>query len=381
MKKRMLVLLSIMILLLSGCNGYHTAKRDDDLDSQYGTQDTNANEPSKFAFERLRLLEVEHPELDFGISEHDGQKTVRDFAITKDGNLLLLELSDKVYEYSPNGKLLGIYDFGFNEKGLTAYMLTCDDHDNFYFVDGHNCLIIKADRNGILSTASLGEKSIVTEPGLIKNISASEENILAVTATSPDDFLTYTYKLDVSGGNAVCITEPQVGVALGNGLSYKSELITNKDGGLTDGISVTIYKNGVEKNKFEVHTTINVICGLNIYGVTQNGGYLARISEFLADGTTIQETLVILDEQGKVISICEGSFESGDIIRGYNNGTLVLRFDADGITVCPLLELLSTRKEESWFYTCGIFYKILPISHRTRLWGTCYNNYTSMRYR
>jgi hypothetical protein len=65
---------------------------------------------------------------------------------------------------------------------------------------------------------------------------------------------------------------------------------------------------------------------LNIYGVTQDGGYFARISEFLADGNTIQETLVILDEQGKVISICEGSFESGDIIRGYNDNTFfVLR--------------------------------------------------------
>lgn len=340
MKKRMLVSLSIIILLLlSGCNGYHTKN-----------QDTNANKTSQFAFERLRLLEVEHPELDFGISEHDGQKTIRDFAITKDGNLLLLELSDKVYEYSPEGKLLGIYDFGFKEKGLTAYMLTCDEYDNFYFIDGHNCLIIKADRKGILNTASLGEKSIVTEPGLIKSISASEENILIFTALSPDDFNTYTFELDVSEDNAVCITEPQVGILLGNGLSFKSELIRNVDGGLTDGISVTIYKNGVEKNKFEVHTTINVISGLNIYGVTQNGGYFARIYEFLADGNTIQETFVILDEQGKVISICEGSLGSGDIIRGYKDSTFVLRFDDEVITVCPLLELFSTKKEESWFW-------------------------------
>ena len=78
-------------------------------------------------------------------------------------------------------------------------MFTCDNQGNFYFIDGHNCLIIKADRIGILNTASLGEKSIITEPGLIKSISALEENILIVAATSPDDFLTYTYKLDVSG--------------------------------------------------------------------------------------------------------------------------------------------------------------------------------------
>lgn len=335
MKKGMLITLSIIILMLfSGCNQ---------------NQDTNLNESSRVSFESLSLLEAEHPELDFGISQHDGQKTIRDFAITEDGNLLLLELSDKVYEYSPKGELLGSYDFGFDEKGLTAYMLTFDNQGNFYFVDGHNCLIIKADRNGILSTASLGEESIITEPGLIKSISASEENILIVEAISLDDYLTYTYELDVSGDNAICITEPQVGISLGNGLSYKNELIRNVDGGLTDGISVTIYKNGVEKNKFEIHTTNNFIIGLNIFGVTQSGGYFARIYEILADGNTPQETLVTLDEQGKVKSIYEGSFKSDDIIRGYKDNTFVLRFDADGVIVFPVLELFSTSKEESWF--------------------------------
>ncbi|MGI6332768.1 MAG: hypothetical protein ACOX1Y_13715 [Zhaonellaceae bacterium] len=334
MKKGMLLLLSIIMILLSGCNQ---------------TQDTNPNEPAGVSFESLRLLAAEHPELDFGISRHDGQRTIRDFAITEDGNLLLLELSAKVYEYSLKGELLGSYDFGFDEKGLTAYMFTCDNQGNFYFIDGHNCLIIKADRIGILNTASLGEKSIITEPGLIKSISALEENILIVAATSPDDFLTYTYKLDVSGDNAICITEPQVGIELGNGLSYKNELITNEDGGLTSGTAVTIYENGVEKNKFEVHSRNNFIVGLNIYGLTQSGGYFARIFEFLADGNTAQETFVILDDRGKVISICDGFLKNDDLIRGYNDNTFVLRFEADGITVFPLLELFTTNEDESWF--------------------------------
>ncbi|MBZ2175758.1 hypothetical protein K8M07_10970 [Schnuerera sp. xch1] len=331
----MLISLSIILLLLfSGCNQ---------------TQDTNPNEPSKVSFESLSLLKTEHPELDFGISQHDGQKTIRDFAIMEDENLLLLELSGKVYECSPMGELLESYDFGFDEKGLTAYMLTCDNQGNFYFVDGHNCLITKADKNGILNTASFGEKSIITEPGLIKSISASEENILIIEAISPDDYLTYTYELDVSEDNAISTTGPQVGIPLGNGLSYKNELIRNEDGGLTDGISVTIYKNGIEKNKFEVHTTNNFIAGLRIYGVTQSGGYFARIYEFLADGNTPQETLVTIDEQGKVKSIYEGSFKSDDIIRGYNDSIFVLRFDSDGIIVFPVLDLFSTSKEESWF--------------------------------
>lgn len=68
----------MIMLLLSGCSGYHTK-----------TQVITVNEPSKLAFECLRLLETEHSELDFGISDHDGQKKIRDFAITESGSLLL----------------------------------------------------------------------------------------------------------------------------------------------------------------------------------------------------------------------------------------------------------------------------------------------------
>ncbi len=332
MKKEMLISLLIISLLFSGCNQ---------------ARDINFNGPSKFSFVSLTLLEAEHPELDFGISQHDGEKVIRDFAITENGNLLLLELSDKVYEYSPKGELLGSYDFAFDEQGLTAYMLTYDSKGNFYFVDGHNSLIIKADRNGILNIASFGEKSIVTEPGLIKGISASKENILHVVAISPGDFLTYTYELDVSGDNAICIVEPQLGISLGNGLSYQNELITNIDGSLTDGTSVTIYKDGAEKNKFEIHVD-HFIFGLNIYGVAPNGGYFANIYEYLADGDTARETLVTLNEQGEVERVHEGFFKSGDIIRRYEDKTFVLRFNDDGVTVFPIFELFSTSKEDTF---------------------------------
>jgi len=56
-----------------------------------------------------------------------------------------------------------------------------------------------------------------------------------------------------------------------------------------------------------------------------------------------------LDDHGKAISICDGSLKIDDIIRGYNNNTFVLRFDADSVIVFPLLELFTTSKDESWF--------------------------------
>lgn len=350
MEKKSIFIINILIialLLFTGCS----VREDMKINEIKGNPiDTNSDEaPSRVPFATLHLLEAKHPELDFGISQHDGQRTIRDFVITEDGNLLLLELSDKVYEYSPKGELLSSYDFGFFEKELTAYMLTYDHQGNFYFVDGHNALIIKADKSGMLSTSSLGEKSIITEPGLIKNISALEDNILSVTAISSDDFLAYTYELDVSGEDAICIKEPQVGISLGNGLSYKNELLTNENGGLTDGISVTIYKNNIEKNKFEVHTKNNFIVGLEIYGVTKDGGYLSRVYEMLLNGNSTQETFVILDEQGKFISICDGYLKDDDIIRGYNDNTFVLRFETDGLIIFPLLELFTSSNEESWF--------------------------------
>ncbi|NLP15150.1 MAG: hypothetical protein GX383_11900 [Clostridium sp.] len=57
---------------------------------------------------------------------------------------------------------------------------------------------------------------------------------------------------------------------------------------------------------------------------------------------TFQETLVVLDGQGKIKSKHEGVFKSGDIIKRYNDNTFVLRFNDDGITVSPLLKGFST---------------------------------------
>lgn len=329
MKKGIIFLLVVMLLLTSCRN-------------------TNKNNNSASKFESIQLSKEKHSEINFGTSEHDGGNVIRDFAITDKGNLLLLELSDKVHEYSPKGELIGTYDFDFEEKGLTAYMITCDNNGNFYFVDGFNNLIIKADRDGILNKSALGDKSIVVEPDLIKSIFSSAEDILMVTAVDPDDFSTYTYELDVSGEDAICISEPIVGRFLGNNLSFTSELIEDEKGALTDGASITIYENNSVKDTFEIHSTINKIFGVEIYGLIPEGGYFARIFEFLENGFP-QDTFVTLNDKGKVTAICDNSVKSGNIIRGYKNNTFILQFDDDGIIVRPLIELCSKTDKKSWF--------------------------------
>lgn len=312
MKRGMVILL---ILLLCGCQ-------------QQGTW---------LPFETLSLLEAEHPELDFGLAEHDGQRTIRDFALNREGNLLLLELSAQVYEYSAKGELLATYDFGFAEKGLTAYLMTVDQSGNFYFVDGHNCLIIRANKKGILGTAALGDKAIIKEPGLIKAISALDENLLAITAISPSDYLTYTYEVDVSGEEAVCLAS-NGGTVLGNGYSYENILLLNENGGVTDSTKVTIYKNGQVENEFEVRRPNNFVVGLRILGISAEDTYFANLSEYLP-GDIFQERLVVLNRQGEIIAMGKGVLKSDDLIRGYQGNSYVLRFETDGLTVFPFQKL------------------------------------------
>ncbi len=329
MKEKIIILLMMTVLLLSACKQTHDS----------GAGGLSLEVP----FEGLELLEGDHPELDFGLSLHDGQRTIRDFAITGEGNLLLLQLSEKVYEYSPEGELLETYDFKFAQEGLTAYMLTCDDMGNFYFLDGHNCLFIKANRRGLLGVATLGKKSIVAEPALIKRISALREDILLVEALSVEDYISYTYQLDVSGEEALSIKEAQVGVGLGEGLSYQNEIITkNEYGGLTDGTKVTIYENGLERDKIQVHTGNTFLVGLNIYGLVDKDSYFAKISEFLEDGDSFRERFIVFNKEGKIISSWDAQLKEDDIIRVHQDRAYILRFNDGGIIVLPMDQLART---------------------------------------
>src|SRR5690554_382681 len=108
MKKLILTLL--MFLLVLSVNACY--KTENDL---------SIKEPDETVFQGITPSRQDHPELNINYSEHDGQHAIRDFTVTSEGNLLLLELSKCIYEYSPQGKLLNIYEYDLEEHGLSAY--------------------------------------------------------------------------------------------------------------------------------------------------------------------------------------------------------------------------------------------------------------------
>ena len=74
----------------------------------------------------ITLTKEKHPELDFSWHESYLNYAICDFAFTPSGNLLLLQMSDSVAEYTPDGELVGVYSYPFAEEGQTAYMFAAD---------------------------------------------------------------------------------------------------------------------------------------------------------------------------------------------------------------------------------------------------------------
>ena len=108
----------------------------------YSPEDTISESP---LFSSLVFTAEEHPELDFGAWEHDGEPMIRDFAFTPQDTVLILQSSGVVSEYDPSGNLIGVYDYNFEEQGLTAFRV-CASEDEIFLIDGLNNAILTCDR-------------------------------------------------------------------------------------------------------------------------------------------------------------------------------------------------------------------------------------------
>ncbi|MBR5679733.1 MAG: S-layer homology domain-containing protein, partial [Clostridia bacterium] len=147
----------------------------------------------------ITLAKEKHPELDFTYHDSYMNYAICDFAFTPSGNLLLLQLSDSVAEYTPGGELVGVYSYPFAEEGQTAYMLAADSMGNFYFADGRNNLILKANREKLLGYSHMGED--VPELTLSSQMSAVRENVVCLD-TLDAVFEIITAEIDVSSADA-----------------------------------------------------------------------------------------------------------------------------------------------------------------------------------
>jgi hypothetical protein len=346
-KKLILTLLILLLALsVSACNKAETELVDK---TDHLSKET--------VFEGMTLSRQDHPELNFDLSEHDGLQAIRDFAVTPEGNLLLLELSKCIYEYSPQGELIGIYDFELEEHGLTAYMLAADDQGNFYLLDGRSQLVIKTDRNELLNVSAFGEGSLISDTGLINSFYAQSEDVLVVSALNTSDYGYYTYTLDVSGENVIYMEEPVRGDFIGNQQFISVEHIMDGEQ-YTNGMKIIVSEYGGEKRSFAVYTNHEIkanLSGFQIYGLLEDGRYLARTVEMLhGEKLSVRESFLLLDQNLNVLSICESTLAASDIVRGVHGNTFVLRFTEDGLSIVKLYDLCSSWNDDIWFSTVAI---------------------------
>lgn len=344
MKKFILTLLIFLLpLSVSGCN---KAENDQSISG-----------PNKTVFQGINLLRQDHPELNFDLSEHDGQQAIRDFTVTSEENLLLLELSKYIYEYSAEGKLINIYDYDLEEHGLSAYMLAADDQGNFYLLDGRKQLIIKTDRNEILNVSAFGKGSLISDTGLINSFYAQSEDVLIVSALDTSDFIYYTFTLDVSGENVIYMKEPIKGDLIGNQQFVYVEHIMDGDK-YTNGMKITLAEYGGRERSFEVYTNHEIkanLIGFQIYGLMEDGSYLARAVETLqGELFGVRETFLLLDQNFNVSGICESPLSPSDIICGVHGSTYVLRFTEEGLDIVKLYDLCPAWKDDIWFSTVAL---------------------------
>ncbi len=305
---------------------------------------------------------MDHPDLDFGLSSHDGLPVIRDFAVAPNGNLLLLQLSRSICEFTPAGVLVGTYEFPFDARGLTAYMLTCGPGGDFYMLDGHNQVFIKADRTGILNVCALGDDAPIADTGLMISMYAPEEDILQLTASTVDG--SFVYRVDVSGGTAVFLGEPVEGQALGGDTYYRVALQRNGDGSLKNSVRLTIDDRGLEHSGViaaeyqDAQYRTSALVGLALYGPADESGYLGKVFEWrigaassgAAPGDEVPvETFVLVDDSCTVRKVFPADTEVGATIRNYGGTAYSMAFTDEGLLVAPLTKLLAEGSAEHWF--------------------------------
>lgn len=217
-----------------------------------------------------------------------------------------MELSKCIYEYSPQSELLGIYNYGLEEHGLSPYMLTADNQGYFYLLDGNRQLLIKTNQNEILNISAFGEESLISDTGLINSFYASSEDVLIVSALDQSDFGYYILTLDLSGGNVISIKEPIRGYFIGNQQFFYVEHIMDGQQYI-NGMRITVAEYGGKKRCFAVHTNHEIsanLIGSQIYGLMEGGRYLARTVEMLpGDKIRIRDSFLLLDHNFNIISI------------------------------------------------------------------------------
>ena len=305
----------------------------------------------------ITLTKEKHPELDFSYHDSYMNYTICDFAFAPSGNLLLLQMSDSVAEYTPGGELVGIYSYPFADSGLTAYMLAADAAGNFYFADGRNNLILKANREKLLGSSHMGAD--LPELTLSDRMTAVREDVVCLN-TRDSNLWEIAAELDVSRDEARLVSAERSKALFGSveatvrripadgrDWSPEAEILIKWEDGTAETVRIRSEHEGEE-----------AIGGIAVLGVRDAETLIARIGEFVLgpDGRDgYIETLVNVCRGQGITQITDQLDMSSMLKRTYNGQTWILLREENGIRIMPLSELADSVKwnSEHW-YVCDV---------------------------
>ena len=149
-------------------------------------------------------------------------------------------------------------------------MLTCDEYGNFYFADGKNDAIIKADREGILHVSMIGEEAKLYALTLSESMYARDEDCLEFLNYN-ENFEFCVYTVDVSGETAVSSGEPVLGQSLGGGTLAVVSMVKTEDGSRTPEFRMELHQKDGQTENYLFRSELEngtAVFGLGIYGLT-----------------------------------------------------------------------------------------------------------------
>lgn len=317
----------------------------------------SASEIVKAGGGSITLTKEKHPELDFSWHESYLNYAICDFAFTPSGNLLLLQMSDSVAEYTPGGELVGVYSYPFADSGLTAYMLAADGAGNFYFADGRNNLILKANREKLLGSSHMGAD--LPELTLSDRMTAVREDVVCLN-TRDSNLWEIAAELDVSRDEARLVSAERSKALFGSveatvrripadgrDWSPEAEILIKWEDGTAETVRIRSEHEGEE-----------AIVGIAVLGVRDAETLIARIGEFVLgpDGRDgYIETLVNVCRGQGITQITDQLDMNSMLTRTYNGQTWILLRQENGIRIMPLSELADSVQwsSEHW-YVCEV---------------------------
>ena len=338
--KRKYVLLAAVIaaaMMLASCSG-NTPDGSADVGNkgpdtaQTGDDRKEDQQPDSRGNIEVTLKAADHPELDFGYANSEGERVICDLAIDEDGSLYILQRDGIIHKYSGDGELLETYDLKLNDQGLTAYRLTCGG-GKIYLLDGHNNAVITAVKDKIENVSVLDFSDV----GMSKSFYADESGRLFMSFADLDE--AYSAEVDLSGETAVIAGDRQRGYLIGRDTTYLPEVISDDNGSC---VKVTVFRAGQEADRFTVvpSDSAESLFGLSMYGLSE-GEYFGLMHAFVnqtddPDKEEYIQTPVVIAPDAGTVRVAGFSPESGGVIELTIGGAYCMTISDDGLSVRPV---------------------------------------------